>query len=252
MKIARVIFEGYEYLVTPADKNRVQVIDGDIFTNTLLSTNTFFNLSDIRFLPPTNPSKIVAAGLNYKDHAREMKMNVPCEPCIFLKAPTSIIAHNEAIVIPKNAGRIDFEAELAFIVKKEAKNIREEEAKEYILGYTCLNDVTARELQTKDGQWTRAKSFDTFCPVGPWIETELQTRELNVRLYLNDEIKQDSNTREFIFSPEKILSFVSSVMTLLPGDIISTGTPSGIGPMKAGDRVCVEIEGIAKLENPVV
>lgn len=209
-------------------------------------------LNKIKFLPPVMPGKIILAGLNYKDHARELNMKIPKEPVIFLKPPTSIIGHMQDIVYPPGACRVDFEAELAVVIGKECRNIPESKIDKYILGFTCLNDVTERDLQKKDGQWTRAKSFDTFCPVGPWLETEFGYSDLKIRSYLNGKLKQDSSTKNFIFPLKYLVSFISSVMTLLPGDIISTGTPPGVGPMQPADTIEIEIEGIGKLSNRVV
>lgn len=209
-------------------------------------------LKECKLLAPANASKIVLTGLNYRDHARELKMKIPKEPIIFLKPPTTLIGNKDLIYYPKDVKRLDYEAELAIIIKRKAKNIAEKDAAKYILGYTCLNDVTARDLQAKDRQWTRAKSFDTFCPLGPWIETKLPTNKLAIQLYLNKKIKQNSSTRHLIFSLSYLVAFISRVMTLLPGDVISTGTPSGIGKMSVGDNVVVRIEGIGELENKVV
>ena len=169
-----------------------------------------------------------------------------------MKPPSSVIGPGDAIVLPPQSARVDFEAELAIVIGKAAKQVSRKAAREYILGYTCLNDVTARDLQTKDGQWTRAKSFDTFCPVGPWIETDVDPSDLQIELYLNGERKQESRTSNLIFDPFRLVEFITSVMTLLPGDLIATGTTSGIGPMKAGDTVEVRIEGIGSLKNVVV
>jgi 2-keto-4-pentenoate hydratase/2-oxohepta-3-ene-1,7-dioic acid hydratase in catechol pathway len=209
-------------------------------------------LSKVKILAPAQPSKIILTGLNYRDHARELGMAIPKEPVIFLKPPTSVIGDAQAIVYPAQVKRLDYEAELALVIGKTAKNIPIEKAKKYILGYTCLNDVTARDLQQKDGQWTRSKSFDTFCPAGPWIETDLDPSNLSVRCRLNGRLKQDSSTANLIFPAERLVSYISRIMTLLPGDIISTGTPAGVGPMQPGDRVEVEIEGIGRLSNRVV
>lgn len=210
-------------------------------------------LGDVRLLAPSAPSKIICVGLNYRDHAKELNMPLPPEPVIFLKPPTSVIGHGGNIVYPKSVDRVDYEAELAVVIGRQAKDISAIEVSGYILGWTCLNDVTARNLQAKDGQWSRAKSFDTFCPVGPWIETDIKDAgDLKIRSYLNGEIKQDSNTAEFIWTVEKLVSFVSGIMTLLPGDIISTGTPCGTGPMKRGDTIEIEIENIGKLSNHIV
>jgi 2-keto-4-pentenoate hydratase/2-oxohepta-3-ene-1,7-dioic acid hydratase in catechol pathway len=178
-------------------------------------------------------------------------MKVPKEPIIFMKPSTALLNPGDKIKYPPISKRVDYEAELAVVIKKKAKDIKASKAKKYILGYTCLNDVTARDLQNKDGQWIRAKSFDTFCPIGPFLETRLNSSDLKIRAYLNGKIKQDSSTRDFIFSVDEIVSFISRVMTLLPGDVISTGTASGIGPMKKNDIIEIEIENIGRLKNKV-
>jgi len=206
----------------------------------------------VKILPPAEPTKIVLVGLNYRDHASELNMNVPGEPVIFIKPSTSLVAHKGKIVYPEVVKRLDYEAELAVVIRKKARNILEKQVEKYILGYTCLNDITARDIQKRDGQWTRAKSFDTFCPLGPWIETKINPSQLKIRSYLNGEIKQNSTTRNFIFSVEFLVAFISRIMTLLPGDVISTGTPSGVGPMQRGDTIVIEIEGVGKLENRIV
>lgn len=208
-------------------------------------------LNKIKLLPPTNPTKIILAGLNYKDHAKELSMPLPKKPIIFLKPTNTLIANNEAIIYPAGVKQLDYEAELAIVIKKEAKNIKPKDVSKHILGYTCLNDVTARDLQKSDGQWTRSKSFDTFCPLGPWIETNVDPRDIAIRLYLNGILKQNSTTKEFIFNIDYLVSFISNVMTLLPGDVISTGTPFGVGPMRKGDTVKVEIENVGTLSNYV-
>jgi 2-keto-4-pentenoate hydratase/2-oxohepta-3-ene-1,7-dioic acid hydratase in catechol pathway len=198
------------------------------------------------------PSKIILVGLNYRDHARELGMPIPREPVIFLKPPTALIGHTMNIVYPAGVKRLDYEAELALVIKKEAKDLSPERVKDYIAGYTCLNDVTARDLQKRDGQWTRAKSFDTFCPVGPVLKAGLDVSDVRIRSYLNGQCKQDSTTAHLIFSVPELVSFISHVMTLIPGDIIATGTPAGVGPMKPGDIIEIEIEGIGRLRNRVV
>jgi 2-keto-4-pentenoate hydratase/2-oxohepta-3-ene-1,7-dioic acid hydratase in catechol pathway len=200
-----------------------------------------------------DPSKIVCVGLNYIDHADELKMAIPKEPIIFLKPPTSVIGDGEAIVYPERMTKnLHYEAELAIVIKDKARNISPDEAAQYILGYTCANDVTARDLQNIDGQWTRAKSFDTFCPIGPTAVKDVDPAGLDIKLYLNGAVKQSSNTSRMIFKPLRLVSFISQVMTLLPGDVILTGTPPGVGPMRKGDTVVVEIEGIGRLTNKVV
>ncbi len=193
----------------------------------------------------------MALGLNYRDHAARGEDALPEEPLLFIKPSTSVIGPGEAIVYPKMSKRVDYEAELAVVIRKKAKAVPEERAAEYILGYTCFNDVTARDLQPKDGQWTKSKGFDTFAPIGPWIVTDIDPHHLDISSYLNGERRQHSNTKNLIFGPYQLVSFISHVMTLLPGDVIATGTPSGIGPMAIGDRVDIVIEGIGTLSNTV-
>jgi len=233
------------------EENMVREMEGDPFEHFHLSSRTK-KMEEVRLLSPCLPSKIVALGLNYRDHAEEVKMELPKEPLIFLKPSTTVIGSGEAIVYPKMSKRVDYEAELAVVIKKKAKAVPEENAAEYILGYTCLNDVTARDLQPKDGQWTKSKGFDTFAPIGPWIVTDIDPHHLNISSYLNGERRQHSNTKNLIFDPYQLVSFISRVMTLLPGDVIATGTPSGIGPMAIGNRVDIVIEGIGTLSNMVV
>jgi len=208
-------------------------------------------LNSVRLLAPCLPSKIVCVGLNYRDHAKEMGKDLPEEPIIFLKPPTSVAGPNDFVILPNMSEHVDYEAELALVVGKIAKNIRAEDAKDYILGYTCLNDVTARDLQLRDVQYTRAKGFDSFCPIGPWIETALDTSSLKIFTRINGIERQYGNTSQLIFSPIELLSFVSKIMTLLPGDVIATGTPAGVGSLSDGDLVEVEIESIGILQNIV-
>ena len=208
-------------------------------------------LEGAKLLSPCVPSKIIALGLNYRDHAAELGLPLPEEPLIFLKPPSAVIGPGDTILLPPESERVDYEAELAVVIGRRARRVRPEEALNYVLGYTCFNDVTARDLQQKDGQWTRAKSFDTFAPLGPWIETALDPSALKVRSYLNGKLRQDSSTKELVFSVPEIISFVSNIMTLLPGDVIATGTPPGIGPLAPGDVIEVEIEGIGRLRNVV-
>ena len=198
------------------------------------------------------PSKIVAVGLNYIDHAKEFNMAIPSEPIIFLKPSSSVIFNNEKIKYPKMSKQVDYEAELAIVIGKKCKNVSEKNSKKYILGYACLNDVTARDLQKKDGQWTRAKSFDTFSPIGPHIVSGINPNNLKIELFLNGELKQSSNTKNLIFIVEKLVSFISKIMTLEKYDVIATGTPIGVGPVKTGDKVEVKIEKIGTLTNYVV
>ncbi|MPN21153.1 putative protein YisK [bioreactor metagenome] len=209
------------------------------------------DITEIDFLTPCMPSKIVCVGLNYRSHAQEMKLDLPKEPVIFIKPSTSILAHRGEIIRPEMSQRVDYEAELALVMGRQAKNIKPDEAVDYILGATCFNDVTARDLQQRDGQWTRAKSFDTFAPFGPCIATDLDYDNLPLELILNGETKQKSNTSDFIFSVGEMVSFISNVMLLNPGDVIATGTPSGIGPLNAGDIVQVKIQDVGILKNYV-
>jgi 2-keto-4-pentenoate hydratase/2-oxohepta-3-ene-1,7-dioic acid hydratase in catechol pathway len=228
----------------------VREMDGNPFGHFHL-TSKVKKIGEVKLLSPCFPSKIVALGLNYRDHAQEVKMLIPKEPLIFLKPSTSVIGPGEPIIYPKMSKRVDYEAELAIVIGKEAKKVSEERAADCILGYTCLNDVTARDLQPKDGQWTTAKGFDTFAPIGPWIVTDIDPHHLDVSSYLNGERRQHSNTKNLIFGPRQLVSFISHVMTLLPGDVVATGTPSGIGPMAIGDKIDVVIEGIGTLSNDV-
>jgi 2-keto-4-pentenoate hydratase/2-oxohepta-3-ene-1,7-dioic acid hydratase in catechol pathway len=234
------------------EEGKVFEITGGIFGE-YHPSGSEYEVSHIKFLPPCSPTKIVAIGLNYRDHAEELKKKVPDEPLLFLKPPTSIIGHEDRIVYPSHmSSRVDYEGELAVVVGKEAKWVNESDAFDYIFGYTCINDVTARDLQVKDVQYTRAKGFDTFAPIGPVIETDINPSDLEISTFLNGELKQHSRTSELIFTVPRLVSFISRVMTLLPGDIIATGTPSGIGPMKSGDEVQISIEGIGVLRNLVV
>ncbi|MFN3477039.1 MAG: fumarylacetoacetate hydrolase family protein [Candidatus Methylomirabilales bacterium] len=229
----------------------VREIQGDIFGQFKVTRKTH-PLKRVKYLTPSEPTKIVAVGLNYRDHAEELNQMIPEEPVLFIKPPTAALPHNGKIIYPKQCNRLDYEAELAVVIKRYAKGIPRERALRYVLGYTCFNDVTARDLQRKDGQWTRAKSFDTFAPFGPWIETELDPADVPVRSYLNGELKQNSTTRNLIFDVPSLVSFISQIMPLLPGDLIATGTPSGVGPMKPGDIIEIEVEGIGRLRNTVI
>jgi 2-keto-4-pentenoate hydratase/2-oxohepta-3-ene-1,7-dioic acid hydratase in catechol pathway len=215
-------------------------------------TNQYHRPSDIRLLAPCTPSKIVALGVNYRSHGEEMNHRIPEEPLIFIKPSTSVIGTEDNIVYPEASQRVDYEGELGVVIKRTARHVSKEAASEYILGYTCVNDVTARDIQARDKQWTRSKGFDTFCPVGPGIETELDPSDLLLETILNGEVKQQTRTSELIFPVDELVSFISQVMTLLPGDIIATGTASGVGPMQPGDIIEVRIEGIGTLRNYVV
>jgi len=209
-------------------------------------------VSAANVLPPVMPSKIVAVGLNYRDHAKEMGKTLPDEPLIFLKPSTAVIGPLDAIVLPAAAGRVDHEAELGIVIGKTAHQVPADYAQEYVLGLTCVNDVTDRDLQRRDVQYTRGKGFDTFAPIGPAVAVGVDGTALDVESAVNGDLRQSSNTRELIFSLDQLVEFVTGVMTLLPGDIISTGTPSGVGPLCAGDRVTVKVEGVGELINDVV
>ncbi len=208
-------------------------------------------LSEVRLLSPCEPSKIVCVGRNYVEHAKELGNEVPKVPLIFLKPPSSIIGSGEAILLPPQSAQVEHEAELVVVIGKRGKNVTAENAKKYILGYTVGNDVTARDLQKTDGQWTRAKGFDTFCSFGPWIDTEFDPADAVITCRVNGQMRQMASTRDMVFNVGVLIAYISSVMTLEPGDLIFTGTPSGVGELKNGDKVEVEIEGLGSLSNPV-
>lgn len=231
--------------------NNIIEIDGSIFGN-FKKTAITRKLKEVKLLSPCEPSKIIAVGLNYKAHAAEFNKPLPEEPLIFMKPPSAVIGTDEEIIYPHHmSAHLDYEGELAIVVGRKAHMIKKEDAKDYILGYTCLNDVTARDLQRRDIQYVRAKGFDTFAPMGPWIETEMNPLNVRIETYLNGEKRQDTSTKDMIFDVYHLLSFVSHVMTLLPGDVITTGTPSGIGKIEPGDKVEIKIEGIGSLVNTV-
>ncbi|MDD4876303.1 MAG: fumarylacetoacetate hydrolase family protein [Dehalococcoidales bacterium] len=210
-----------------------------------------YELNEVKLLSPCQPSKIVALGLNYHSHAKEMHARLPDAPLIFLKPSTAVIGPEDNINYPPASERIDYEGELAVVIKKPVWRVSIEAASDYILGYTCFNDITARDLQSLDKQWTRSKGFDTFAAIGPCIETEIDPGNILLETYLNGKLKQHINTNDLIYSVPELINFVSNVMTLLPGDIIATGTPSGIGPMYPGDTVEIKIEHIGTLKNYV-
>lgn len=227
-----------------------RLVEGDVFGRYELGQT--IDASRARLLAPVTPSKIVAVGLNYKDHAAERKKALRAEPMIFIKPSTAVIAPGDPIRLPQGVGRVDHEAEVGVVIGRTAYRVPKERAGDYILGLTCVNDVTARELQNKDVQYTRAKGFDTFAPIGPCVALGLDGHAVDVEGWVNGERRQASNTRELIFPIDHLVAFISFVMTLLPGDIISTGTPSGIGALKAGDVVTVRVQGVGELKNPVI
>jgi 2-keto-4-pentenoate hydratase/2-oxohepta-3-ene-1,7-dioic acid hydratase in catechol pathway len=203
--------------------------------------------ADVALLAPVVPTKIIGIGLNYRDHAEEFGMEVPEEPTIFLKAPSTLLDPDGTIIYPDSAGQVDYEAELAVVIGRQARHVDAGDALSFVFGYTCGMDITARDLQIADGQWTRAKNFDTFCPLGPWVETELDPGNLDITLNHNGELKQSSNTSLLIFGVPRLIEFLSGIMTLYPGDVIMTGTPSGVGPVERGDTLEMAIEGIGTL-----
>lgn len=230
------------------------VLNGHIDGARIVSDGVSYELRDVRLLPPSVPTKVVCVGLNYVEHARELRMDIPDEPIIFLKPPSAVVGHDDDIILPERSKRVDYEGELAVVISKRCRGIAANEADAYILGYTCFNDVTARDLQQKDRQWTRSKSFDTFAPVGPWVSqmSVENAEDLDISTRVNGETRQRSNTSDLIFGIAELVEFVSSVMTLEPGDLIATGTPPGVGRLESGDIVEVEIEGIGVLRNRAV
>ncbi len=257
MRIARFSYgdpdsAGFAFGVIEGDPGveQVTVIDGHPFGEIALTSVTV-PLAGVRLLPPILPSKVVAIGKNYADHAREMG-GEPGEPVLFLKPSTSVVGPGSPIVYPEISHRVDFEGELAVVIGRLCRDVPVERAHEVVLGYTCANDVTARDLQESDGQWARAKGFDTFCPIGPWIETDLDPSDLAISTSVNGETKQSARTSLLLHDVPTLVAFASAAMTLLPGDVLLTGTPAGIGPMLPGDQVDVTIEGIGTLSNAVV
>lgn len=245
MRVVRVKYGGQVFYAI-LESGHVRCLNKDIGLNEPLP------LDQVTILPPVAPSKIICAFLNYHAHAMEMGKAVPDEPVLFFKPPSAIIGAWQPIILPAQSSRVDYEGELAVVIGKACRRIGVDEAPEYIFGYTCANDVTARDLQAKDGLYGRAKGFDTFAPVGPWIETEVSNlSDVKIITRVNGEVRQQGHSADMIFSPWELVSFASSVMTLLPGDVILTGTPPGIGPMSPGDEVQVEIPGVALLINSV-
>lgn len=219
--------------------------------SSLENDSTSYQLDEVKLLAPCAPSKLVCIGLNYRAHAEESSHELPKLPLIFLKPPSAIINPDDNIVLPSD-GRIDHEAELGIVIGRKAKDVTEQEAKNYVFGYTCFNDISERNMQRFDGQWARAKGFDTFAPMGPWIGTEIDGDNLKIEAIVNGEVKQSSNTNDLIFGIAKLVSFISGIMTLMPGDIIATGTPAGVSPLKHGDTVEIRLEKIGALKNYVV
>lgn len=249
MKIARISVQN-NIKYAKVENDRYYLIDGDCFD--IKSISDMPLNEEFKLLAPCQPSKIIALGANYRKHAQELDLKINPEPLIFLKPPTSIIAYGEDIVLPPSATKVDYEAELAIVIGCDCKNVKKEKAKDVILGYTCANDVSERVFQKLDGQWTRAKGFDTFCPLGPYIETELDGDNTALKAVLNGNTVQSGNTSDMINDIDTTIAFVSGIMTLKKGDVILTGTPEGIGQIKNGDIIEIFVEGIGSLVNPVV
>ncbi|GAA1310336.1 2-hydroxyhepta-2,4-diene-1,7-dioate isomerase [Planotetraspora silvatica] len=253
MRIARFSTgDGVAFGVVEEGEQVIAKIDGHPFGGIQL-TGERYPLAEVRVVAPMLPSKVIAIGRNYADHAKEMGNEAPAEPIVFLKPNTSVIGSGEAIAYPeKLSERVDFEGELAVVIGRLCREVPVERAFDVIFGYTCANDVTARDLQSKDGQWTRAKGFDTFCPLGPWIETSLDPSDLALTTTVNGELRQSARTSLLLHDIPTLIAHVSAFMTLLPGDVILTGTPAGVGPLSVGDEVSIGIEGIGTLTNRVV
>jgi 2-keto-4-pentenoate hydratase/2-oxohepta-3-ene-1,7-dioic acid hydratase in catechol pathway len=250
VRIARYVHEGAVGFGA-VEGDEVAEIEGHPF-GPVMFTGQRHPLTAVRLLAPVLPSKVVAIGKNYAEHASEMGGEVPDPPLIFLKPSTAVTGPGEPIAYPPSSDRVDYEGELAVVIGRLCRDVPESMANDVVFGYTCANDVTARDQQKADGQWSRAKGYDSFCPLGPWIETDLDVAALQVRTTLNGEVKQDGSTAQIVHKIPSLIAYITSCMTLLPGDVILTGTPAGVGPMSVGDEVSVEIEGIGALTNPVV
>jgi len=267
MRIARYIlphpYKGVsreEYLSDPAYMPEIRwgIVEGKVVRDLreppfggIDPGNSVHPISDVKFCAPVVPSKVVAVGFNYRGHIEEMGHKIPHEPLLFLKAPSSIIGPGEAVRLPGISRHVDYEGELAVVIGSRCRKLQKEDVPDAVLGYTILNDVTARDLQSRDGQFARSKSFDTFCPLGPWVETDLDPLSLQITTVVNSDLRQEANTSTMIFDPHFIVSYVSTFMTLEPGDVIATGTPAGVGKLSPGDEVSVAVEGIGVLTNPV-
>jgi 2-keto-4-pentenoate hydratase/2-oxohepta-3-ene-1,7-dioic acid hydratase in catechol pathway len=237
----------------PLGEEVVADVEGDPLYRPIAFTGARVALADVRLLAPVIPrSKVVGIGRNYLAHAHELDNEVPTEPLMFLKPNTAVIGPGDPVVLPPQSREVHHEAELAAVIGRICRDVPRERVGEVVFGYTCGNDVTARDLQRSDGQWARAKGFDSFCPLGPWIETELDTSDLAVQCRVNGEVRQDGRTADMVFDVPALVSYVSSVMTLLPGDVVLTGTPDGVGPLVTGDEVAVTVEGVGTLTNRVV
>jgi len=251
MRLARYTFNNQPAVQGWVFEDKVGEVAGSIFGEHQRQ-EVRIPLTEVHLLPPVLPGKIICVGRNYAAHAKEQDTEVPEVPLIFLKPPSSLIGPGDTIFLPPQSKQVEHEAELVVVIGKRGRWIAPENALNYILGYTAGIDVTARDLQRRDGQWTRSKGFDTFCPIGPWIETEFDPADALINLHVNGELRQMASTRDMVFRVNHLVAFASSVMTLEPGDILMTGTPAGVGPLLPGDRVEVSIEGIGKFSNPVL
>ena len=249
MRLVRFRF-GDRIATGVVDGEAVRALAGTFFENPVPSGEEI-PLDDVRLLAPILPSKVVCLGKNYAAHAAEFGGEVPEEPLVFLKPSTSVSGPGDPIPLPLISNRVDYEGELAVVIGRIARNVRAEEAFRFILGYTCGNDVTLRDVQKKDDQWARAKGFDGSCPLGPWVETELDPIDVHLETRVNGEVRQSASTSGMVFGVATVIEFVTTFMTLLPGDVIMTGTPEGVGKLEPGDRVEVEVDGIGVLMNPV-
>jgi len=245
------VLEGVSAENEPTEASLVVLVNGHPFGD-LVPEGRIIPLADTRLVAPVLPSKIVAVGKNYADHAKEMGGQVPASPLIFLKPSTSIIGPGESIALPWQSEKVEHEAELAVVIGRLCSDVPVDRVQEVILGYTCANDVTARDLQQADGQWSRAKGFDTFCPIGPWIETDLDVEDARITCSVDGVLRQAGSTNDMVHDIATLIAYISSIMTLIPGDVILTGTPAGVGPIVAGNNVSVAIEGIGTLTNPAV
>ena len=250
-KIGRILNQAGNPMLIQVEEEFLQPVSGNFFGQYWANGEKIAN-KQVRFLAPLLPSKVIGIGSNYQKHIEEMGRKTPTEPKVFLKPNTAVIGNMDPIQIPPGTTRVDHEAELGVVIGKYCSRVSEQDAMEYVLGLTIVNDVTARDFQRKDGVFTRGKGFDSFCPIGPWI---LKTRDLTprrIQCWVNDELRQDSSTDDLLFDIPTLISYVSNIMTLVPGDIITTGTPSGVGPLRDGDKVRITIEGIGTLVNPVI
>jgi 2-keto-4-pentenoate hydratase/2-oxohepta-3-ene-1,7-dioic acid hydratase in catechol pathway len=254
MRIARALLSDGQIRYGRLDDDQFQPLSGDPFIRplaALAASGPALPLAAVKLLAPSQPSKIVGIGRNYVEHAAEHGAEVPAEPLVFLKPPSAVVGPNDPVILTPLSQRVEHEAELVVVIGQRARHLRPETALEVVLGYTCGNDVTARDLQRRDGQWSRAKGFDTFCPLGPWIETDLDWRKQQVQCLVNGQVRQSGSTQDMVFGVPELLAYVTAVMTLEPGDVLMTGTPSGVSPLRTGDTVSVIVSGIGVLSNLV-